>query len=128
MGTRALIHVKQDNIDSDTLVTIYKQMDGYPSHLGNQIATILGERKLVNGYTSGEENVQTNGMGCAAALLISGLKGKSCGDIYIFKPNDRNTGEEFTYTLYSKNEEIFLRVVDCDGDCNYDGPISVARF
>jgi hypothetical protein len=30
MGTRALVHVKEGGRDSRTLVTIYRQYDGYP--------------------------------------------------------------------------------------------------
>lgn len=115
MGTRAIIHVKDDHTPN-TLCTIYRQYDGYPYGLGEDIKKALGGRELVNGYSN--PKTQVNGMGCAAAMLIAALKGNRCGNVYIYPPDSEGVGEEYVYTLYAKDGAICLKV------CGYDGPLS----
>ncbi len=94
MGTRSLTHIK--NEDGETLVTIYRQCDGYPTGMGADIKATLGDKTLVNGYSDPE--TQTNGMGCAAAMLIAAIK-DGCGNVYIIKPDSADCWEEYVYTL-----------------------------
>ena len=37
MGTRTLVHIKSGDFASQTLVTIYRQFDGYPAGMGNDL-------------------------------------------------------------------------------------------
>ena len=113
MGTRALIHIKEGRT---TIATIYRQMDGYEEGLGQEIVDILnkGSVKVVNGYGSGMKNSagDFNGAGCLAAYLIGQLKlnaygeeGKeSIGNVYIMRPNTKDVGEEYTYTISVPDE------------------------
>ncbi len=94
MGTRSLTHIKDE--DGKTLVTIYRQFDGYPIGMGADIKKALGDKTLVNGYT--DPATQTNGMGCAAAMLIAAIK-DGCGNVYIRKPDSSDCWEEYIYTL-----------------------------
>jgi len=117
MGTRALIHVKEAGKYSDTLVTIYRQYDGCPDGLGEDIKRIIGDSGISNGISNGMEEC-FNGMGCFAAWLIKELKDK-IGNVYIYAPNSKDVGEEFVYTVF-KNESTALGVgevgnviVDC---------------
>ena len=97
MGTRALIHVKNDIWnDGDvpaTIATIYHHMDGYPSHLGAEIKKILTGR-----ISNGIAEDAFNGMGCAAATLVAGLK-DGPGGVYLYPPDAKECGEEFVYTI-----------------------------
>ena len=101
MGTRALLHIKDTNLESPTLVTLYRQFDGYIAGLGSDIARILnmGHSKVINGIEQGAEMPEYfNGMSCLAAYLIGELKDK-IGNVYIYPVNSSNVWEDFTYTL-----------------------------
>ncbi len=118
MSTRALIHVKTEGKDSDTLVTIYRQFDGYPTGLGNDIKGVLGGKAVVNGYSDPDN--QVNGMGCAAAMLIAGLK-DGCGNVYLHPADTSDVWEEYTYTLYAHAGFLHLT---CDAGCQiYSGKL-----
>lgn len=122
MGTRATITIKDGK---DTLIKIYRQMDGYPSGLGAEIKQILdnGHAELVNGYQLQHQSPKTfNGMGCLAAFLIGALKivpygmiGKNpIGNVYITSPNAEP--EEYNYILYANKEnELCLEIKTYEG-------------
>ena len=94
MGTRSITRILDET--GKEFVTIYRQYDGYPSGMGNDIFVSLGKRKLVNGFSN--PDVETNGMHCAAALLISDIK-QGCGNVYLYAPGEIDCGEEYTYIL-----------------------------
>jgi len=102
MGTRSLTHVKSDVWDEDetpkTLVTIYRQMDGYPSGLGEEMAEFLRGRIVVNGFGGGTPEKASNGMGCLAASLVGALK-DGIGSVYLYPPDSKDCGEEYVYTI-----------------------------
>lgn len=98
MGTRALIHVKDEG---KTVVTIYRHYDGSPLHLGRDILNVIGDNSISNGI----QERAFNGMGCFAAMLIKELK-KDIGNVYIYKPNTRDVGEEFVYTITQRDGKI----------------------
>lgn len=113
MGTRALIHIKSGNLNSKTLVTIYRQYDGYPAGLAVDIWKALnrGDFKITNGYAYGDEIPSTfNGMGCLAAYLIGALKDNKIGNVYIMEPDIYDVGEEFAYTVYIKDGVVKLQI------------------
>jgi len=135
MGTRSLTHVK--NSDGDTLVTIYRQMDGYPSGMGQDLADFLGKATVVNGIGSNQKNPEFfNGMSCMAAWLVAALKVNSgIGGIYLYPSDSTDCGEEYIYTLtlggegnigFSEERKLMLKC-ECiyeGGQVLYDGPIS----
>jgi hypothetical protein len=125
MGTRALIHVKDSGIKSRTLVTIYRQYDGYPSGLGVDIKTILneGDVGIINGIGDHEAPIYFNGMGCLAAWLIKWLK-EEIGNVYIVTPSGKDMGEEYTYTLYRDEQRLFIKAQGWEGKTFYDGDLS----
>lgn len=104
MGTRALVHIKESDKDSETLVTIYRQFDGYPDGLGAELLELTNGMEISNGITPD----CFNGMGCLAAYLIAKLK-KEVGNVYIYPPDAKNVNEEFTYTIYTSAQELRLR-------------------
>ena len=111
MGTRSLTHIHESDSKSKILTTIYRQFDGYPEGMGKDIFEAIGSRKLVNGYQ--DENTETNGMGCAAALLIANLKSDfKAGNTYIYSAGSKDVWEDYTYSLYSKDGAIHLTIKD----------------
>lgn len=124
MGTRAVTNI----FDREThLVTIYRQSDGYLSGHGKDIVDAFAGRKFVNGFAGRYRNKCINGMGCAAALLISWLKqDHECGLIYIAPP-DPSRKEEYTYTIAgdTMDPKSGMRItVTAYGKTLYDGLMS----
>jgi hypothetical protein len=120
MGTRAIINIHDENLDSPILVTIYRQFDGYPSNLGEDIKEALGKRKLVNGHSNAVN--ETNGMGCAAALLIAHLKADmTVGNVYIVPAGTNDVSEEFTYDIFADKEAMHMTI-------NQSKPVEISDF
>jgi hypothetical protein len=124
MGTRAIIHIKESGLSSPTIVSIYKQYDGYPSGLGQKIINLLnyGKSEIVNGFGTKDEIPQSfNGMGCMAAWLIGQFKG-CIGDVYIVQPDTEDWCPEFVYTLFEENGEIQMVIRNTDATLA-EGPL-----
>ena len=118
MGTRSIIHIKDGDLISPTLVSIYRQYDGYPVGMGKNIIEILngGNCKVVNGYGKDDELPHSyNTMGCLAAYLISKLKDK-IGNVYVYPIDSQGVGEEYIYTLYTQEGRVFLSVNEAYGE------------
>ena len=111
MGTRTLVHIKEDK---KTIATIYRQYDGYPTGMGDDIKEILnhGMVTILNGFGGQTIPSHFNGMGCLAAFLIGELKQKKIGNVYIFPANSKDVGEDFTYTLSEVDGKVKLKVVE----------------
>lgn len=140
MGTRSLTHVKDET--GATLVTIYRQCDGYPTGQGDDIKAALGGREMVNGYN--DAMTQVNGIGDAAAILITAMKldtaaaGNSTGPIaaggvYIQTPGETDAGQDYTYTLFpaestgegwNKKPGALQLTVESYGETLYSGPLA----
>lgn len=108
MGTRSLINIYEKPDSAEPFVTIYRQFDGYPSVAGEDIKKAIGGRTLVNGFQ--DRKKQCNGMACAAALLISALKGDIAGGFYIYPAGTKDCGEEYTYNLFPSGEHFRLTI------------------
>jgi hypothetical protein len=125
MGTRTLVHIKDGR---KTIATIYRQYDGYPSGIGEDIKRILngGEVEVLNGYNgSTKVPAQFNGIGCLAAFLIGELKERKIGNVYLMAANSKDCGEDFTYTLSMKGKNLCLKVeVVWNKEILFDGPLS----
>jgi hypothetical protein len=117
MGTRSLTHVIETWKENETgkqkkqcLMTMYRQYDGYPSGMGNDLAEFLKEGKVVNGIGMNETQRVFNGAGCLAAQLVAHFK-EGAGGFYLHKPMSKNCGEEYTYEVEVswETKEITLR-------------------
>lgn len=101
MGTRSLTKIKGD--DGKVLLTIYRQMDGYFSGMGRDLANFVASGTLVNGISMGKDKVkQFNGMGCFAAQLVGALKGEQSGSIYIESNSTKwgHADDEYNYEIF----------------------------
>lgn len=92
MGTRSTTRFFED----DKLICVfYRQMDGYPSGHGAELAQILASGKLVNGI-GGDKGRVFNGMGCLAAQVIAEMKD---GPGHIYMVSADHGGEEYNYEV-----------------------------
>ena len=85
MGTRSLTHFVDSN--KQTILTLYRHYDGYPSGHGKDL------EHLIDKWWS-----QCNGFEDFVAMCISELKTEPY-NFYIYPPNSKNCGEEYTYTV-----------------------------
>lgn len=111
MGTRSLTRVHEVGSPPEnkqtTLVCIYRQMDGYPSGHGADLAEFLKGRTVGNGIALGKDTTQySNGPGCFAAGLVHHLKKENdnpakprCGSIYLYPVGTNDVGEEYEYDI-----------------------------
>lgn len=117
MGTRSLTHVIEKWKDEtglykkQTLLTMYRQMDGYPEGMGVDLANFLMSGTVVNGIPMNADKRLFNGAGCLAAQLVTEFKTGS-GGIYIVKPNSKGHGECYTYEIVV-NDEDFSITLNC---------------
>lgn len=110
MGTRSLTTFidepykdKKGKTHRTKIVTIYRQMDGYPEGMGLDLAEFLAEGTVVNGLSYGEKKRVFNGMGCLAAQVVAHLK-DGAGSIYLEKPRAADW-EDYTYEIESNGEQ-----------------------
>lgn len=98
MGTRSTtrIRCKRDNQAPQTLLTFYRQMDGYPSGHGLALGEEIDSYVLVNGIGIGDGRKLANGAGCLAAQVLGYFKDGCAGGIYCVP--DR--GDEFDHDYH----------------------------
>jgi hypothetical protein len=95
MGTRSLTRV----FDGDEqVVTMYRQMDGYPGGHGKDLINLLGKLTETNGI-SDMQSPTFNGMGCLAAQIVKHFK-DGVGGIYLVSPKGTH-GAEYQYRVRS---------------------------
>lgn len=119
MGTRSLT-VLCDN-DEEEIVVMYRQMDGYPSGHGLELAQFLSEFTIVNGISLSETRKIANGMDCLAAQVVAHFK-HGAGGIYLCKAGTRNCGEDYVYTVKgSPGEQLTIECVNFNGETVFSG-------
>ena len=125
MGTHSLTIFKDGK---DEILVMYRQFDGYCAGHGAELLEILKDKQLVNGLPCGAGDPQmatlANGMPCLAATVIAHFK-KGPGSFYLHRAKMRDAGEEYRYTVYDKDDIIYLKVQAGYGkkwETLYDGP------
>ena len=120
MGTRSLTYIEEnygpeDENNGENILCMYRQYDGYMSGHGHDLAHFLEDFKIVNGLGLRDDKIRVaNGMGCLAAQLIAHFKDRP-GDIYIYHPDAKDCGEEFTYTIYENKGKVCIRAYNVWG-------------
>jgi hypothetical protein len=107
MGTRALT-ILNDN-DGDEIAVLYRQMDGYPSGHGEELAAFLRGFTVVNGLGVDRAKKVANGGSCLAAQIIAHFKTEA-GQFYLHPPGTRDCWEDFRYTVVPKKGAIDLTI------------------
>jgi hypothetical protein len=126
MGTRSLTHIKDSN--NKTILTMYRQYDGYCSAHGLELAEFLNPIQLVNGFGRDTDTLKiANGSGCLAAQLVAHFK-HDVGGFYLYPPNSKNCGEEYTYTIkvgdietYNTDKQYVITVKDLENKRIFKG-------
>ncbi|NBR07293.1 MAG: hypothetical protein EBT92_16225 [Planctomycetes bacterium] len=104
MGTRSLTRVK--NEDGQTILTLYRQMDGYPEGHGKELVDFLDGMVITNGISLGAKPAKSaNGMECLAAQLVAHFK-TGVGGFYIYP--DTADDQEYNYLIEMINGELTL--------------------
>jgi hypothetical protein len=126
MGTRAV--VKVFNEDGNHLVSLYFQFDGYLSGVGEDLATFLSNKTVINGYALDQTSERfANGMGCLAAQIVAHFK-EEIGGVYICEADDT---EYYTYIVrHCKNNygKITMEWLDADKVCFSGSPKEFLNF
>lgn len=99
MGTRSLTFVYDDDGESDVIVNMYRQYDGYISGHGVELAEFLMSGRFVNGIPVGDNSVLFNGMGDLACQLVANFK-KGNGGFYLYPASATDCGQEYEYHVY----------------------------
>ena len=105
MGTRSLTYVYDEN--HNKLCCMYRQMDGYPSGHGKELAEFLAPITLINGLHTGMPKNAANGMSCLAAQLIAHFKTR-IGGIYL-EPLTRglDCDQEYEYHVFENTIQVY---------------------
>ena len=119
MGTRSLTRVietwndeKTNKLKKQTLVCMYRQMDGYPSGMGSDLAEFLNGGKLVNGLSLAETKRVFNGMKCLAAEMVAHFK-DGAGGYYLYPTNTKDAWQNYEYEIIQHEDEpIQLKVIE----------------
>lgn len=108
MGTRSLTRIMEviDN-KKEKLVTMYCQMDGYPTGHGLDLAEFLESGKIVDGIKLSETNKVFNGIGCLAASMIAHFK-RGTGSIYIYNNKVKDAGQNYEYHVICDKNNLLL--------------------
>jgi hypothetical protein len=96
MGTRSITRVIEDG---KPIVAMYRQMDGYPTGHGKDLADFLSGMRLTNGISVGADNSRTaNGYGCLAAQMVAHFK-DGPGGFYLQHVGVKDAGQEYEYDV-----------------------------
>lgn len=98
MGTRSSTYVYSSG--NKPIVCMYRQLDGYPSGHGVELAEFLNSGKIVNGIPAGYQQLIFNGMGCLAATMVAHFK-DGPGGFYLHVPDlNQDCWQEYEYHVY----------------------------
>jgi hypothetical protein len=141
MSTRSLTYIHETE-KSEPFVCIYRQCDGYPEGIGNDLKKILSGFKIVSGYNGDDSNCATcnkaswehkqsvhafqpkrvaNGINCLAAWVVKGLK-DSIGNVYLYPAKTKDAGQEYEYHLYLSKQVPMLKVLESGHKAYKDEP------
>ena len=83
---------------------MYRQMDGYPSGHGQELAEFLSKFTIVNGIGLTDGRKIANGVECLAAQIVAHFK-TDVGGFYLHAGSERDAkgayGEEYIYEVFA---------------------------
>lgn len=112
MGTRSLTFFIDPSYPDEPTACMYRQMDGYPSGHGLELAEFLKGITIVNGYTTDKHVAGThaNGVGCLAAQAVAHFKNdQGIGGIYLEPTTRVGKWEDYIYKVFA-NDTAQIRV------------------
>jgi len=112
MGTRSLTFFIDPSYPDEPAACMYRQMVGYPSGHGFELAEFLKGITIVNGYTTDKHVAGThaNGVGCLAAQAVAHFKNdQGIGGIYLEPTTRVGKWEDYIYKVFA-NDTAQIRV------------------
>ena len=107
MGTRSLTYVMEGE---KKVACLYRQLDGYISVHGFELAEFLTTTTLVNGLPPGKPFKLANGMGCLAGQIVARFKTRP-GDFYLIPTEGKQLcGQEYEYWVHHDRVEVFKTI------------------
>ncbi len=115
MSTRSITVVKDEQ--GNKIIEMYRQMDGYPSGMGQDLLDFVNKFIMTSGITLDEEKITANGMACFAAQLVAYFK-DGAGGFYLNPPTTDFKSKkqyykiyfaEYYYEITKNNEHIKVR-------------------
>jgi len=122
MGTRSLTYV-HDEYEDRPLVCIYRQFDGYPEEMGEDLRVFLHDRVVGNGIGANCPPKYSNGMGELAAQLVMELKSDNpSGNIYLcpIDSEEHDVGQEYVYHIKLLSNPPTRAELALTVDCIYE--------
>lgn len=117
MGTRSMTYVIDEYDNKTPITSLYRQYDGYPTGMGQDLYNFLANRQTVNGF--GEKSVLvSNGMDDLAAQLVCYLKNDkyaTTGNVYLYSLRKLPTVKQ-TFEQY-RDKYLLKHAKDCG--CEY---------
>lgn len=112
MGTRSITRIWNEN--NEPLVTMYRQFDGYIEGHGLDLAKLCSVA-ILDGFGGQKYGEYANGAGCLAAQIVSEIKNKQLGNVYIV-PHDARS-EEFNYKVQVQGvgKPVLITVTNDEG-------------
>lgn len=99
MSTRSLTIMVDGDFENEEIAVLYRQMDGYPSGHGKELAEFLAGFETVNGLGFGNNPPKVaNGGSCLAAQIVSRFK-VGPGGFYLHPAGTRGAGENYRYIV-----------------------------
>tara|TARA_Y100001951_G_scaffold81188_1_gene69305 strand:+ start:43 stop:465 length:423 start_codon:yes stop_codon:yes gene_type:complete len=119
MGTRSITRVleplDEEGKKSSICLSMYRQMDGYPSGHGVELFDFLKEMRIVNGISSFDAHIsQANGMGCLSAQLVSYFK-KGIGQFYL-QTAEYCEDQAYNYEISLVKDKLHVTVTEEQSD------------
>jgi hypothetical protein len=104
MGTRSVISFITGDI---VLLSIYRQMDGYLTGRGKELAEFMRDIKVVNGIGSGSKGgTHANGEGCLAAQWLAAEKNNFYADAHDYSGVVPKVGEPIPTKPWKPEDNI----------------------
>jgi hypothetical protein len=123
---RTALNNNQKLVD-DKVAVLYRQMDGYPDGHGLELATFLKGKKLIDGYSGGDEDKGNfNGIGDLAVRLITYLKVVQARDHNSYRKEDKKkilSAEDTIGSLYLESTDK----TDCGQEYGYTIESAIPR-
>ncbi len=89
MGTRSLTFTYHN---SEKIMCLYRQYDGYPEGHGKELAEIL-------------VTTESNGMECLSASIVAKLK-EGLGNIYLYPTSVKDAWQDYEYHVYEDAVDV----------------------
>lgn len=132
MGTRSNTLVIDTGYKPEVIfVNMYRQMDGYPSGHGKDLAEFLMPFTMVNGMGLRDTRKIANGVGCLAAQIVAHFK-TGPGHIYLDTPTKKACGNDYTYIVrantFEPGEAIQIEVLEWGKRVFVGGVAALSEF